>query len=143
MAKPLSEKSLLIRAALAANPGVGNTALAALLNAAAERKTDKLTVSAADVNNQRQAMKAAAVLASGDAEQAQPKHEGNGTPKHRKRRRGHRTKAAAVLAAAPLATAAPAPKQLDAVEAIDNVRLLAEQVGGMGRLRQLVERLDS
>src|SRR5947209_3391098 len=57
MAKQLSEKSKIIRAAISANPDVGNTELAEKLNDSADRLDDKLTFTSQDVGNQRQAMK--------------------------------------------------------------------------------------
>ena len=57
MAKPLGPKSRLIRAAIGANPDQGNTELADMLNGAADRKTDKIKVTANDIAQQRQALK--------------------------------------------------------------------------------------
>src|SRR5438876_5154145 len=58
MAKPLSPKSQLIRETIAAHPRLGNTQLAELINGSDDRKTDKIQVTATDVSNQKQALKA-------------------------------------------------------------------------------------
>lgn len=57
MAKPLGAKSILIRNAITANPGKGNTDLATMLMDAEERMDDRLKITAQDVAAQRQAMK--------------------------------------------------------------------------------------
>src|SRR4051794_39768666 len=57
MAKPLSPKSKLIREALKANPKLGNTELAELINSSDARKEDKIKVTSTDVGNQKQALK--------------------------------------------------------------------------------------
>jgi hypothetical protein len=60
MAKPLGEKSRVIRQAIADHPDVGNTALAEMLN----KKHAMLDIKAPDVGNQRTALKK---LAAGPA----------------------------------------------------------------------------
>jgi hypothetical protein len=135
MAKELSEKSKVIREAIAANPDLGNTDLASLINAADARKKDKIAVTATDVNNQKQALKA-----MGGKKAAEPKAVApapnltrNGAPRKKPGRKpGHKATAAPV--------AAPA-KQASVVAVVDQVFTLANQVGGMEQLRRLVERL--
>src|SRR4051794_38924645 len=64
MAKALSEKSRVIREAIKANPGKGNTELVDLINKSEDRQKDKIKVTAQDVGNQRSALKALAMPAA-------------------------------------------------------------------------------
>src|SRR5258707_11766702 len=73
MAKPRGPKSIQIRNAIAANPDMGNTGIAEMLNDAPERMDDKIKVSAQDVASQRQAMRK-----SGGSDQAAKKPAGQG-----------------------------------------------------------------
>ena len=49
MAKPLGPKSILIREAIKANPDLGNTEIAELLNGSEDRKRDKIEVKPGDI----------------------------------------------------------------------------------------------
>jgi hypothetical protein len=120
MAKPLSEKSKLIREAIEANPGLGNTEVATLLNGHEGRKKDKLGFKAGDVANQRVALKKA-----------------SGQPPA-KRNAGRRMTRASTppTAAVPMPPVAVGP-----LEIIERVFALADAVGGMGALKRLVDRL--
>jgi hypothetical protein len=122
MAKPLGEKSRLIRDAIKAHPKTGNTALAKLINGSDARKEDKIEVTASDVNQQKQAMKKLAKV-----------------PKAKTA--GGKEKAPKKPAGKP--NAAPAPKKGGTTPAdlLDNVYLLGGQCGGMNELKRLVERL--
>jgi hypothetical protein len=141
MAKPLGPKSLLIRAAIKANPGLGNKAIAEKLMDSAERLDDKIKVTPNDIAQQKQAMKsdkgtpaapkaatpaAAAPSAPAPAKRGRPKGKG-GRPK----------KTAAPVAAAPAAARTSASP----VDLIDSVFTLAGQAGGIGQLKRLVDRL--
>src|SRR5262249_12257579 len=96
MAKPLSEKSRLVREAIQANPGLGNTEVATLLNGHEGRKKDKLAFKAADVANQRVALKKA-----------------SGAPPSRRKRAARPARAATPpTAAVPMPPAANGPLEL-------------------------------
>lgn len=119
MAKPLSDKSRIIRETIGANPDMGNAQLAELINSADDRQDDKIRVTAAEINNQKQILKKAARTATKKGRPAK-------TPK----------------AAAPEAPAAPAAKQAGGpVELIDRLFDLAGDAGGMEKLKRLVDRL--
>jgi len=116
MAKPLGAKSKLIREALNANPDLGNKEVAELINDTDARKDDKIKISAADVANQRQALKKA-------------RHNGparKGSSASKPAQRGEQPR--------PAATANP-------VELIDRVFDLARQCGGLAELKRLVDRI--
>lgn len=120
MAKPLGPKSRLIRQAISANPQKGNTELAEMLSAAKERKEDKITVTAQDVAQQRQAMKKAGAWSAG-------------------KKRG-RPRAAAQTSPAKQAPPPAAPSS-SPVDLIDKTFDLAKQCGGVAALKKLVDRL--
>jgi hypothetical protein len=135
MAKPLGPKSLLIRKAIQANSGKGNTELAKMLNDAEERKTDKIKVTAQDVAAQRQAMKkpGAAKVAAAATKPAAPasKPAGNG---RRKPGRKPGKKPAAKSISAHGIVASP-------VDLIDRTLALAQECGGVDQLKRLVDRI--
>jgi hypothetical protein len=135
MAKPLGPKSILIRNAITANPGKGNTELAEMLNDAEERMDDKIKVTAQDVAAQRQAMKkpGAAKAPTAAAAPAATKVAGNG------RRKPGRKPGQKPAAASP--RAASAPVAVSPVDLIDRTLALAQECGGIEQLRRLVERL--
>jgi hypothetical protein len=145
MAKQPSAKSSLIREAIAANPDLGNTDLAALINGADARKQDKITVTATDVNNQKQALKAMAETAAKTSAAskpaapaaAKPQLTRNGTPRKKPGRKPGYKKPATV----PVAAAVKPAKVASAVDVVEGVFSLAEQVGGMNQLKRLVDRL--
>ena len=56
MAKPIGPKSMLIRNAIAANPGKGNTELAEIINFSERANQGGVTVTAMDVAQQKQAL---------------------------------------------------------------------------------------
>src|SRR4051794_37139121 len=68
MPKRLGPKSVLIRNAIAANPGMGNTELAKMLNDA----DDKVKVTAQEVGTQRQSMKRAGTTTAAYSPAAKP-----------------------------------------------------------------------
>jgi hypothetical protein len=121
MAQPLGPKSILIREAITANPDKGNTELAAFLNDADDRKTDKIKVTAQDVASQKQAMKKAGVNLPVATH-----------PKKRGRKPG------SVNAAKPVAAVARASSPIDL---IDRTFALAQECGGIDQLKRLVDRL--
>jgi hypothetical protein len=128
MAKPLGAKSLLIRDAITANPDKGNTQLAEMIAGSDARKEGKIKVTANDVAQQRQAMKKAGDLPA----PAKPGKKKAGKKPGRK------------PAAKPAAPAAAPPKpsaQRGPVELIDRLFELADDAGGMGALKRLVDRL--
>jgi hypothetical protein len=135
MAKPLGPKSLLIRNAIKANRGKGNTELAKMLNDADERKADKIKVTAQDVAAQRQAMKkpgAAKVAAAATKSAATAtKPAGNG---RRKPGRTPGKKPAAKSISAHGLVASP-------VDLIDRTLALAQECGGVDQLKRLVDRI--
>jgi hypothetical protein len=143
MAKQLSAKSTVIRDAIAANPDLGNTDLATLINGSAARKQDKITVTATDVNNQKQALKAMAETAAKKsptpepAPAAKPQLTRTGTPRKKPGRKPGYKKPVA----APVAVAGKPAKVTSAVDVVEGVFGLAEQVGGMNQLKRLVDRL--
>src|SRR5262245_43000234 len=116
MAKPLGEKSRIIREAITANPKLGNTKVAALLNGHDDRKKDKLEFKAQDVAQQKVAMKKAA-----------------GVPARRRKRK------ATVKPAPSGATAAlkvpTAYEQQNPAALVERVFALARDCGGMGALK--------
>lgn len=117
MAKPLSEKSVLIRELITNNPGLGNKEIAELLNGHEDRKKDKIEVKPGDVAQQKQAMKKGSEAAptAGKKESRPPT-----------------TEAAAVV---------QRPTQASPVDLIDKALDLAQQCGGVGELKKLVDRL--
>jgi hypothetical protein len=117
MAKPLSPKSQVIREAISAHPKLGNTKLAETINGAEARKTDKIQVTAADVGNQRQALKAL-----------------NGKSKKKKKA----SRSAKAAGAVPTPQAAPA-KAANPVDLVERVFDLAERCGGFTQLKRLVD----
>lgn len=134
MAKPLSLKSKVIRHALAAHLQMGNKALAERLNGDPAHATSGVTVKASDVAQQKQALKATG-FTHGPTAAAEQKRRG--------RKPGSKNKPRAVAPAAARVTAGPvlAPAAVSPVDLIDRVFVLAEQCGGMGQLRRLVEKL--
>jgi hypothetical protein len=148
MAKPLSPRSTVIRDAIAANPDLGNTDLAALINGSAARKQDKITVTATDVNNQKQALKAMAQTAAkksptpepapaAPAAATKPQLTRDGTPRKKPGRKpGYKNPVAT-----PVAASVKPVKVASAVGVVESVFGLAEQVGGMAQLKRLVDRL--
>jgi hypothetical protein len=121
MAQSLGPKSILIREAILAHPDKGNTALAAFLNDADDRKKDKFKVTAQDVAAQKQAMKKSGT--------EPPAAEGN------KRGRKPGTKVASVAPRPVAASASP-------VDLIDKTFALAVECGGIAQLKRLVDRLS-
>ncbi|MGL4550331.1 MAG: hypothetical protein ACRC33_04025 [Gemmataceae bacterium] len=148
MANTLSPKSQIIRHAVASHPAKGNTEMAAMLNDSADRLDDKLTFTPQEVANQKTALKKPgamraalaggappAVTQTGAAADpaAEPAHEPEAAkpePKKRGRKPGVKNKPRTI-----------APGAVSPVDLIDRVFGLAEQCGGMGELRRLVERL--
>jgi hypothetical protein len=123
MAKPLSPKSKLIREAINANPNVGNTKLAELINGSDDRKQDKIKISAGDVNQQRQALKAL-----------------NGKPKKKpKPHKAATSKAANQPEVAQVRSSSRTPAS--PVELIDRVFDLAQACGGFAVLKRMVDRI--
>jgi hypothetical protein len=149
MAKPLGAKTRIIRAAIAAHPTMSNKPLAEMLNNSLDRIEDKLEFSAMDIAGQRQVMKkpgaekveaatplAATPAATGSvAEKPKPAGKKRGRPKGSV----NATKKTAARITPPAAKA-PA-RQMGAVDLIENVCNLAEQVGGMDQFKRLVDRL--
>src|SRR4051794_25553634 len=127
MAKPLSPKSKLIREALKANPKLGNADPAKLINSSDARKEDKIKVTATDVGNQKQALKAMNATARKKAKSPKP--------------------ATSMAANKPQAARAQsmngATKAAGPVELIDRVFDLAEQCGGLAQLKKLVDRISA
>jgi hypothetical protein len=117
MAKPLGPKSTLIREAITASPGSGNTKLAGLINGSDARKADKIKVTANDVARQRQAMKKAGTAPAG-------------------KKRGAKAVAPAARVTAPAPKRAAGPVVL-----IDRLFDFAEECGGLGQLKRLVDRI--
>jgi hypothetical protein len=122
MAKPLSPKSKLIREALKANPNLGNADLARQINSSDARKEDKIKVTATDVGNQKQALKAMNATARKKAKSPKP--------------------ATSVAASKPQAAHASTAKAANPVELIDRVFDLAGQCGGLAQLKKLVDRIS-
>jgi hypothetical protein len=130
MAKPLGPKSILIRKAITAHPGKTPKEIADLLNEADERMGDKFKVTPNDVSQQKQAMKKPGAQ---KAPAAARKPAGNG---RRKPGRKPGRKPAAAAPRAVLASTAANP-----VELIDRTLSLAQECGGVGQLKRLVDRL--
>jgi hypothetical protein len=126
MARTLSPKSKLIREALKANPKLGNADLAKLINSSDARKGDKIKVTATDVGNQKQALKAMNATA-------------------RKKAKAHKP-AASTAANKPQAARAHsmngATKSVSPVDLVERVFDLAEQCGGLAQLKKLVDRIS-
>src|SRR5262249_50703174 len=128
----LGPKSMLIREAITANPGKGNTEIATMLMDAEERMDDKIKVTAQDVATQRQAMKKPGAQKAPAAGATAPKHAGNGRGKPG-RKPGRKP---AVAAPRPAPTIAASP-----VDLIDRTLALAQDCGGVEQLKRLVDRL--
>jgi hypothetical protein len=118
MAKPLGEKSRIIRDAITANPKLGNTKVAALLNGHDDRKKDKLEFKAQDVAQQKVALKKAA-----------------GGPTRRKRKAAVKPVPAAATATLKATTS---QEHKNPVALVERVFALARDCGGMGALKDLV-----
>jgi hypothetical protein len=120
MAKPLGEKSRIIREAITAHPRMGNTKLAEDINLSLAGKEDGFEVTPQDVAKQKQAMKK---LGKAPAASSPAKKPG-GKPN------------------APT-NAVPAPTKAKAAPAdvIDGVFSLAKQCGGLEELKRLVDRM--
>jgi hypothetical protein len=135
MAKPLGPKSLLIRNAIQANAGKGNTELAKMLNDAAERKADKIKVTAQDVATQRQAMKKPGAQKTAAAmKPAAPASKPAGDGRRKPGRKPGKKPAAAARQPGSPATASP-------VDLIDRTLALAQECGGVDQLKRLVDRI--
>jgi hypothetical protein len=128
MAKPLGPKSILIRHAIKANPDLGNTEIATLINGSEDRKRDKIEVKPGDIAQQRQAMKKAG--------EAVPAPRAASKPAGKKGKGGRTRQAAAPPAGAPQPAAQAGP-----VDLIDKTLDLAQQAGGVAALKRLVDRL--
>ncbi len=133
MAKPLGQKSLVIRQAITAHPDKGNTAIAEMLNDADERMDDKIKVTAQDVAAQKQAMKKAGATATPAPAPAEP------ATKPARKKPGRKPGRPAAPAAP--AAAAPRPAGTNPVDLIDQTLELASRAGGVGELKKLVDRL--
>ncbi len=158
MAKTLSEKSIIIRRALAAHPAKGNTELAAMLNDAVERLDDRFKFTGQEVANQKQMMKKPGVtkvdeplspspvvklaetVAEIVADEPAPAP-ATPEPKRRGRKPGAKNKPRATAPAAARTTPRPAPATVSAADLVGRVFALAKDCGGMGELRRLVEAL--
>jgi hypothetical protein len=139
MAKPLGEKSRVIRTAIAANPKKGNKELAKTLNDSPDRAGDKFTFTPEDVAKQKQAMKKpGAQKVSEEGAPAAASATASAQPAKTRKKPGRKPKAAAPAngASPPVRKAQPSPADL-----LDNVYLLARQCGGLNELKRLVERL--
>ena len=135
MAKPLGPKTLAIRKAIHDHSDKGNTAIAELLNDSQDRLDDKLNFTANDVAAQKQAMKKGSVTpAPAAAPAAAAEKPGNG---RKKPGRKPGRKAAAPAASSP----ASAPAAASPVDLIDKTLDLAQQAGGVGALKRLVDRI--
>ena len=137
MAKPLGQKSILIRTAIQANPRKGNTELAEMLNDADERMDDKIKVTAQDVATQRQAMKKPGAQTAPAAASMQPAATASKPVENGRRKPGRKPgnkPGAAARQSAPAASASP-------VDLIDRTLALAQQCGGVDQLKRLVDRI--
>lgn len=122
-AKPLGAKSLLIREAIAANPELGNTELAALINDSDARKEGKIMVTAQDIASQRQAMKKAGAAVPAPTE-------GQASKGGRKSGRKPGRKPSSEPGPAPVAAApAPAAGTADVVTHIEATREAVRKLG--------------
>lgn len=126
MAKPLGEKSKLIREAITAHPRKNSKAIADLLNKAPERANDKIRVSATDVTLQRKAMSKGS----------------NGKAAGKPGRKGTRAQSQETAAASVVALASTAPAQGD--DLVAAIAALKQLVGayGAGTIRGLVDLLE-
>src|SRR5262249_6601393 len=118
MAKPLGPKSSLIRDAIKANPKVGNTELAKMINSSPARKEDRIRVEPNDIAKQRQALKKAKPSAN-QAGSKNGRRKANG-------RKGGRPRAAAT-ASAQGRTAAKGAAAGGPVDLLDRVFGLAQE----------------
>jgi hypothetical protein len=128
MAKPLGPKSQLIRKAITAHPDRTPKEIAELLNDSDDRMDDKIKVTPNDVSQQKQAMKKPGAQ---KAPAAAKKPAGNG------RRKPGRKPGRKPAAATPR-TLGPAASPVDL---IDRTLALAQECGGVGQLKRLVDRL--
>jgi hypothetical protein len=145
MAKPIGPKTALIREAITANPGIQNKPLAELINSSDARKEDGIKVTPFEIAEQRQRMKkvGAAIPASvASSALATSETTANGKKRGRPKGSGAGKKTAFVEKRA--ATGAER-KGMGAkggpVELIDRLFELAEDAGGLGALKRLVDRL--
>jgi hypothetical protein len=142
MAKPLSAKGLVIRAAIQAHPELGNTKLAELINDSPDPRDDNLKVTVSDVATQRQALKKAAAGSNHAASPATKPVAAPARPRKQKRKGGRKARARVAANATPAVERQPvvAPA-VRPVELLGKVFDLATEVGGFGELKQLVDRL--
>src|SRR5262249_4692180 len=127
---PLGPKSSLIRDAIKAHPKVGNTELANMINSSPARKEDRIRVEPNDIAKQRQAMKKLNPRASQGGSK-------NGRRKAKGRRRGRPRAAATASAQGQTVANGPAAGPVDL---LDRVFRLAQECGGFGSLKRLVDR---
>jgi hypothetical protein len=145
MAKPLGPKTRLIREAITANPGVQNKALAELINGSDARQQDKLKVTPFEVAEQRTRMKKAGAQVPAAA--AAPAT--NGKKRGRPKGSGAGLKKAAARAVTPFVEKRGATRaeragigaKVSPADLIDRLIDLADDAGGMGQLKRLVDRI--
>jgi hypothetical protein len=101
-----------------------------MLSGAPERKADKIKVTAQDVATQRQAIKNLGTAKKAPAAAAKPVGNGRRKPG---RKRGPKPAAAAPRTAS--------SSKSSPVELIDKTLSLAQECGGVGQLKRLVDRL--
>ena len=137
MAKPIGQKSLLIRQAITAHPDKTPKEVAELLNDADDRMDDKLKFTPNDISQQKQAMKkpGATVAPAAAPAPAATKPTGNGRRKPG-RKPGRKPAAPADAPRPATVSASTSP-----VDLIDKTFALAQECGGMAELKRLVDRL--
>jgi hypothetical protein len=143
MAKPPGAKTLVIRDAIKAHPDKSNKELAELINSSDARKEDKINVTPADVNQQKQALKKLAVPANGEPAAASETSasQPEAAPKKRGGRKPGRKAATRKVANAASPPAAKPSGHSRPVELLGKVFDLAKECGGFGELKLLVDRL--
>jgi hypothetical protein len=144
MAKPIGPKTALIREAITANPDVQNKPLAELINSSDARKEDGIKVTPFEIAEQRQRMKKAGAQVPAAAATSEAAPATNGTAKKRGRPKGSGAGKKTAFVEKRAATGAER-KGMGAksgpVELIDRLFELADDAGGMGALKRLVDRL--
>jgi hypothetical protein len=132
MAKPLGAKSRLIREAIHKNPNKGNTELAEMLSASADRAADKLTITAQDVAAQRQALKNLGVTTPAPAPSPAASNPAGNGRKKRGRKPGKKpgpTLAASAPAAHPEPVVAAPRPTTDVVSHVEAIREAVRKLG--------------
>lgn len=133
MAKPLSPKSVIIRKMIAAHPDLSSSEIAQLCNADPERHHDKIEVTTIDVTIQRNALKKKEEKESEDESEAK-------TEQVRSFLQDEPRAVARLVSDSPARSSLLDP--LDVLDAIEDLKRVAQRLGGYDQVRRIIDRLN-